>query len=226
MASDDESETLHISDGTTMRLTRLPSIDDATWGEMQRYLEGNPHTAKALQRLSSSPEAMRGWLQTQAIAEHYNSRLSQGDKLLEERIRGLEQDPELGPVLEEVKKHGLDMAMRLYHDEELMIKFSRKMGGIPEELRPTLQTIDETPMSLQEAAKNGDVKAVEAFLSKRKPLDGQDSKGITALGYAIGANKVAVAKLLLQNRANLHAVDAAGNGGLHYAAGYGRMELL
>merc|ERR1712025_700243 len=45
-------------------------------------------------------------------------------------------------------------------------------------------------------------------------------------GYAIGTNRIAVAKLLLDSRANPHAVDASGNSGLHYAAGYGRKELL
>ena len=54
----------------------------------------------------------------------------------------------------------------------------------------------------------------------------QDYKGITALGYAIGANRIAVVKLLLDSRANPYAVDSSGNSGLHYAAGYGRKELL
>ena len=62
---------------------------------------------------------------------------------------------------------------------------------------------------------------------KKKNWDySQDYKGITALGYAIGANRIAVVKLLLDSRANPYAVDSSGNSGLHYAAGYGRKELL
>jgi len=57
-------------------------------------------------------------------------------------------------------------------------------------------------------------------------LSCQDYKGITPLGYAIGANRIAVVKLLLDSRANPYAVDSSGNSGLHYAAGYGRKELL
>lgn len=193
---------------------------------MKRYVESNPETAKALQRFSNNPDAMRGWLQTQAIAEYYSSRLTRGDKVLEERVRGLEQDPELRPILEDVKKRGLGAAMSLYHEEELMLKFSRKMGGVPAELQPTLQEIDETSLTLHEAAKHGDIKAIEHFLAKNKPLDGKDHKGITALGYGIGANKTSVVRLLLERRADLHSVDSAGNSGLHYAAGYGRVELL
>merc|ERR1711920_1141111 len=75
-------------------------------------------------------------------------------------------------------------------------------------------------------AKNGDLKAVNEYLAKKQPLDAQDHKGITPLGYAIGANRIAVVKLLLDNRANPFAVDASGNSGLHYASGYGRKELV
>merc|ERR1719266_2439730 len=107
-----------------------------------------------------------------------------------------------------------------------MLKFSQKMGGLPSELKPKLKQIEETPMTLHEAAKLGDLKAVQEFHEKGRPLDVQDGKGITALGYAIGANRIAVVKLLLDNRANPFAVDSSGNSGLHYAAGYGRKELL
>merc|ERR1719223_1475356 len=107
-----------------------------------------------------------------------------------------------------------------------MIKFSQKMGGLPKDLGPVLQKIDETPLTIHEAAKNGDLKAVQDYLGRKKPLDAQDHKGITALGYAIGANRIAVVKLLLDSRANPFAVDASGNSGVHYAAGYGRKELV
>eukprot|EP00408_Alexandrium_pacificum_P021558 CAMPEP_0171199458 /NCGR_PEP_ID=MMETSP0790-20130122/23475_1 /TAXON_ID=2925 /ORGANISM="Alexandrium catenella, Strain OF101" /LENGTH=267 /DNA_ID=CAMNT_0011664807 /DNA_START=59 /DNA_END=862 /DNA_ORIENTATION=+ len=220
------SETLKISDGTTMEIARIPGVDDATWAEVKAYVEGNPDTAKAMQKFAKNPDAMRGWLQTQAIAEHYNTKLSSGDAVVQERIKALEKDPELAPILEDIKKNGLEAAMKIYQDEELMLKFSRRMGGMPEELQPTLKKLDETPLTLHEAAKNGDMQAVQEFLSKQKPLDAQDHRGVTPLGYAIGANRIAVVKLLLDSRANPYSVDATGNAGLHYAAGYGRKELL
>uniref|UniRef100_A0A7S1WL64 STI1/HOP DP domain-containing protein n=1 Tax=Alexandrium catenella TaxID=2925 RepID=A0A7S1WL64_ALECA len=209
-----------------MDITRVPDIDDATWAEVKAYVEGNPDTAKSLQKFAKDPEAMRGWLQTQAIAEHYNKKLSSNDTAVQDRIKALESDPELAPVLEDIKKNGLEAAMKHYQDEELMLKFSQKMGGLPEELKPVIQKMDETALTLHEAAKNGDLKAVQDFLAKSKPLDAQDHKGITPLGYAIGANRIAVVKLLLDSRANPYAVDASGNSGLHYASGYGRKELV
>jgi hypothetical protein len=193
---------------------------------VKAYLQGNPEMAKRLQGFSNNPDAMRGWLQTQAIAEHYQSKLEGGDAALQDNIKALEQDPELAPVLEDIKKNGLESAMKHYQDEELMLKFSKKMGGMPNELSGRMQRLDETSLSLHEAAKNGDLKGVQDFLEKKQPLDAQDHKGITPLGYAIGANRIAVVKLLLDSRANPFAVDSSGNSGLHYAAGYGRKELV
>ncbi|CAE7441667.1 AKR2B [Symbiodinium natans] len=220
------TETLKISDGTTMEITRLPDIDDATWAEVKQYVESNPETAKSLQNFAKNPEAMRGWLQTQAIAEHYNTKITSGDAPVQDRVKSLEQDPELTAMFEDIKKNGMEAAMKYYQDEELMLKISQKMGGLPADLQPVLRKIEETPLTLHEAAKNGDLKAVQDFLQKKKPLDSQDHKGITALGYAIGSNRIAVVKLLLDSRANPFAVDSNGNSGLHYAAGYGRKELL
>merc|ERR1719198_1998206 len=107
-----------------------------------------------------------------------------------------------------------------------MLKVSQKMGGVPSDVQNTLKKIDETPLNLHEAAKHGDLKSVNEYLAKKQPLDSQDHKGITPLGYAIGANRIAVVKLLLDTRANPFSVDSNGNSGLHYAAGYGRKELV
>merc|ERR1712061_861370 len=123
-------------------------------------------------------------------------------------------------------KNGLEAVMKYYQDEELMAKFSQKMGGLPQELQSVLKKIDDSSLTLHEAAKNGDLNAVQEFLGRNRQLDAQDHKGITPLGYAIGANRITVVKLLLDNRANPFAVDASGNSGLHYAAGYGRKELV
>jgi len=220
-----QTENLQLSDGTSMDLARVPGVDDGTWDEVKTYLTGNPDIAKSLQKFSKNPEAMRGWLQTQAIAEHYNTKLASGEAPVQEKLKSMERDPELSKIFEDIKKNGLEAAMKYYQDEELMMKISQKMGGLPQELNATIKKIEDTPLSIHEAAKMGDLKAIQEYLDKQKPLDAQDPKGITPLGYAIGANRIAVVKLLLDKRANPFAVDAAGNCGLHYAAGYGRKEL-
>jgi len=224
-ATEATADTVKLPDGTEISLAKVPGVDDSTWAEVKEYLQGNPDVAKNLQKFSKNPEAMRGWLQTQAIAEHYQKKLNAEDTAVQDRMKSMEGDPELAGVFEDIKKNGLEAMMKYYQDEELMLKISKKMGGMPDELKPTLKKIEETPLNIHEAAKNGDLKAVQEFLEKKQPLDAQDGKGITPLGYAVGANRIAVVKLLLDNRANPFAVDSSGNSGLHYAAGYGRKEL-
>ena len=126
------------------------------------------------------------------------------------------------PICADIKSNGLEAAWKHYQDEELMVRLGQKMCNGRED--PANAQRKHT--TLHEAAKAGDLKAVQDFLSKSLPLDAQDAEGITALGYAIGANRIGVAKLLLDRRANPFAVDSSGNSALHYAAGYGRLELL
>lgn len=220
-------DTLTLNDGSTMDLARLPDVDEKTWGEVRGYLERKPEVAKNLQNFAKNPEAMRGWLQTQAIATHYNMKLSSEDQhSLQAKFTALEQDPELAQVFEEIRKNGLHAALKYCNNEELMLTLSRKMGGLPGELRPQLQKINDTPLTLHEACKHGNLPAVQDYVGKRLPVDAPDLKGITPLGYAIGADHADVVKLLLESQANPHSVDASGNSGLHYAAGYGRGELV
>lgn len=218
-------DSVSLGNGETMQLARVPDVDDATWNEMKAFLEGNPDTARKLQSFSRNPEAVRGFMQTQAIASHYAKKIEGSDAAVEGKIKALESDPELKAMFEEVKAGGLEAAMKFWEDEEMMLRISQKMGGLPQEVAPALKKIDETPLSLHEAAKQGDLASVGEYLKRGQPIDAQDLSGITPLGYAIGMNRIAVVKSLLDGRANPHSVDATGNSGLHYASGYGRKEL-
>merc|ERR1711972_333759 len=103
----------------------------------------------------------------------------------------------------------------------------RAMGGIPEEVKPALEKIHKAPATVQEACKMGDVTSVRAFLEANgSDIEAKDAKGISCLGYAVGANRIAVVKLLMENKANPAEVDTSGGSGIHYAAAYGRKDLL
>eukprot|EP00933_Yihiella_yeosuensis_P019629 TRINITY_DN15862_c2_g1_i1.p1 TRINITY_DN15862_c2_g1~~TRINITY_DN15862_c2_g1_i1.p1 ORF type:complete len:164 (-),score=26.14 TRINITY_DN15862_c2_g1_i1:69-536(-) len=113
-----------------------------------------------------------------------------------------------------------------------MSKISDKMGGVPREVRQRLEEIRKTPITLQETCKNGDLKAIEAYLAetehcpRMRDLDAKDQRGVSCLGYAVGANRISIAKRLVEAGADPSTVDNAGNSSLHYASGYGRQEML
>merc|ERR1712232_172364 len=98
-------------------------------------------------------------------------------------------------------------------------------GGVPEEVMPMMEKLSTTPMTPQEAAKMGKVSAVEAYLSAGNDIESTDSKGVTMLGYAVGANRTDVVKVLLDKKASVASVDSSGGNALHYAAAYGRKDL-
>ena len=49
----------------------------------------------------------------QAIAEPYNTKLSNGDTPVQDRVKSLESDAELGPIFEDIKKNGLEVDWRI-----------------------------------------------------------------------------------------------------------------
>merc|ERR1719473_1909315 len=84
-----------------------------------------------------------------------------------------------------------------------------------------LTAIQESSVSLHDAAKRGDLQRLQEYLQ-----DGKDVKGVTALGYAVGHDQLSVVKVLIDAKANLNDVDSAGNSAVHFAAGYGRLKVL
>merc|ERR1712137_157800 len=111
---------------------------------------------------------------------------------------------------------------KVWQNEDLMLKFTAKLGGVPDELRQQLKQLAERPMTLHEAARKGDLDTCKDYITKQNQagvsIDDPNPNGITALGFAIGADKPEIVKLLIGCKANPHAVDAKGNSGARYAA--------
>lgn len=221
-----EKEALNLSDGTALKIARTPGMGDKEWQDTKKYLEANPEEARRMEQFSRDAKAVRAWMQTQAITEHYNTRLSNGDEVVTGKFNALEKNPDLAHIFEDIKRGGNPAAMQHYHNEPLMLKISRAMGGVPDEVKTVLQDIQNKPITLQEACFKGDLKTLEDSLTAAGAnIDEKDAKGISCLGYAIGANRTHVVKKLLENKANAAEVDNSGGNALHYAAAYGRKEL-
>lgn len=227
-----EKELLNLSDGTSITIRRTPGMGDKEWSDTKRFLEANPEEARRMETFSRDAKQVRGWMQSQAITDFYNTKLQQGDQTIMGKLAALDQSPEFGPIVNEIKKGGKDTAKQHLDNEALMLKISRALGGIPEDVKPILDDIQNKSITLQEACLKGDLKAVEDYLNgtaddpAKRDIDGKDAKGVSCLGYAIGANRPAVVQALLSAKANPREIDTNGCTALHYSAAYGRKELL
>jgi len=221
-------ETLNLSDGTTLQLAKTPGVSDNEWDETKKYLESNPEEARRWESYAKDAGAMRAHLQTNCIQDYYQNKIGYGDEQVCMRMKSLERNPDFAHIFDDIKRGGSQSAMQHYYNEPLMMKLSRAVGGVPEEARDFLEKVQKSPITFQEACKWGNLKAAQDYLAANgdSSVDEKDSKGITALGYAIGANRGAVVKLLIEKGADPFSVDDSGNSGLHYAAAYGRKEML
>merc|ERR1712217_755313 len=206
---------------------RTPGIDDGTWEETKRWMEDTPEEARRMESFYKDAKAKREMMQTNALYDYYSAKLSGGDEQVSGKLLGLERSPDFAHIFEDIKRSGAQAAMANYNNEPLMLKISRAMGGIPEKVKPALEKIHKTPATVQEACKMGDVASVRAFLEvNSSDIEAKDAKGISCLGYAVGANRIAVVKLLMEKKANPKEVDTSGGSAVHYAAAYGRKDLL
>merc|ERR1712118_269542 len=89
-----------------------------------------------------------------------------------------------------------------------------------------LTQIENTSVSVHDAAKRGDLQRLQEFLTDGKDVNAKDFKGVTPLGYAVGHDQLSAVKVLIDAKANLNDVDSVGNSAVHFAAGYGRVKVL
>lgn len=227
-----EKDVLHLSDGTTLALRRTPGMGDKEWDDTKMHLEANPEEARRMEKFARDAKEVRAWMQTQALTEYYNTKLNHGDQNVIGKLAALEQLPELNQVFNEVRQGGAQAAMKYYRNEPLLLKVSRAMGGIPDEVKIVLEDIQSKSITLQEACMKGDLAALQTYLRatesqlQKRDIDGKDAKGISCLGYAIGANRTEIVRTLLEANANPWEIDTFGGTAVHYAAAYGRKELL
>merc|ERR1712032_1228367 len=155
--------------------------------------------ARRMEAFSKDAKQVRDWMQTEAIQDSYGSKLSYGDEMMTGKLMSLDKNPDFAHIFDDIKRGGVQAAMQHYHNEPLMLKLSRAMGGIPEEVKDRLTELHKNPVTIQGACKMGNMKAVEDFLASPGDfdIDDKDAKGVSCLGYAIGANRTEVVKLLM-----------------------------
>ena len=87
-------------------------------------------------------------------------------------------------------------------------------------LDPPCPSLQGSPCTLHDAAKVGDCEALQRLLEEPGcDVNGKDARGITALGVAVGFNRIPCVKALLAAGADVTLTDNRGSTVLHYAAG-------
>ena len=228
---------LKLSDGSTVELTRNEGVPDAIWNDVVKFVKENepavkknpqivkllsehPEQVPMLMKFTNDADSIKNFLESQVLAAN----VSQEDQ--QEKMRQLEQDPELKPMFEDIKQNGPDVLMKYLQDEAIMRKVSQKLGGISPEMTKALMQIRDSSVSLHDAARRGDLQRLQEFAKDGKDINGKDFKGVTPLGYAVGHDQLSCVKVLIDMKANLNEVDSAGNSAVHFAAGYGRVKVL
>jgi len=231
------TQKITLRDGSVVEMTRNEGVPDAIWNDTVKFVKENEKAVKSnpqivkllsehpeqvplLMKFTNDADSIKNFLQSQVLAAN----VSQDNQ--QEKMQQLQQDPELKPMFEDIKTNGPDVIMKYLQDEALMRKISQKLGGINPEMMKQLMAIQETSVSLHDAAKKGDLQKVQEFMQDGKDVNAKDFKGVTALGYAVGHDQLSVVKVLIDAKANINDIDSAGNSAVHFAAGYGRVKVL
>lgn len=188
--------------------------------------------AAAYQEAMKSPEVQQ---EMQAMSAFLSN------PALKEKLAGMKDDPEFADFFAALQKEGPAAMARFWNDEAFLAKIGKRLAGAvpppPGAARPpppspgAAQQPPEEVTNLWEAARWGDLEAVEDFLAVGKDVNQGDKEGRRPLHFAVAFGRgevgVQVVEALLSAKGlDLNATDVKKNTALHYAAGYGRGEYV
>ena len=216
-----------------------PGMDPKKFAEMQKaYAEAmkDPETAKKVREQMAQMQGMMQNPMVQQQMQAMNNMVANPD--MQRRIASLKDDPAFADFFDDLKKNGPGAMMKWANDREFLARLNDALGGedairaaaggaAPPEAAaaPAVAAAPEVE-TLHDAARYGDVEAVEDFIAIGKDINARDSSSRTPIHYAIAFGKgdagEEIFSMLLEAGADLTAVDEKKNTPLHYACGYGK----
>ncbi|EFJ49193.1 hypothetical protein VOLCADRAFT_120788 [Volvox carteri f. nagariensis] len=196
--------------------------------EMMAKAMQDPNFQKQMQQMQEMmkrPEVQKQMAEMQAAAQNQQ---------LQQRMQVLKNDPEFAEVFADIQKNGMQALMKYYNDPAFLSKLGSKIGDVGQSAdaaSPVAPAAVPPPApapeinNIRDAARWGDEEAVEDFIAIGKDINEPDTQGRTALHYAVAYDHAVIAKMLLDEGANVEARDSMNNTPLHYACGYGRAPL-
>lgn len=229
-------------------MPNMPGMDPEKMKEMQAaYQEAmkNPETAKKLQEQMKQMQGMMSNPMVQQQMEAMQNMVQNED--MQRKIAGLKDDPEFKDFFDDLRANGPGAMMKYSTDQAFLKKLNDKLGGeeairaaaggaIPAEAvppggaapPPAAPAPPSEVETLHDAARYGDIEAVEDFLAIGKDVNARDSSQRTPIHYAIAFGKGSAGEeifdlLIEADSIDLSARDEKQNTPLHYACGYGKI---
>ncbi|CAL6355788.1 predicted protein [Bathycoccus prasinos] len=229
-------------------MPNMPGMDPEKMKEMQAaYQEAmkNPETAKKLQEQMKQMQGMMSNPMVQQQMQAMQNMVQNED--MQRKIAGLKDDPEFKDFFDDLRANGPGAMMKYSTDQAFLKKLNDKLGGeeairaaaggaIPAEAvppggaapPPAAPAPPPEVETLHDAARYGDIEAVEDFLAIGKDVNARDSSQRTPIHYAIAFGKGSAGEeifdlLIEADSIDLSARDEKQNTPLHYACGYGKI---
>lgn len=227
-----QAQCITLEDGTQVPIKIPPGMPPQQAQQLVEFLRSNPEAAKAALAQAQSIMGSSGLpsLLTNMNQKNYATQQNA------ETYSVLKDDPELKHVFEDIEKTGPSALQKYWDDTDLMTKIAAKLreaklsgpSAATEEppQAPATPDREQGAPTLHDLAKKGDLQGARDLIDQGGVnIDGMNERGVTALGVAVGFNKIDMVRLLLDAAADVMARDSKGSTALHYAAGYGRKEV-
>ncbi|KAG2493477.1 hypothetical protein HYH03_008293 [Edaphochlamys debaryana] len=206
------------------------AMDPKQMAQMQEMMK-NPSVMKKMQEMMQNPEVQKQMQEMQMAMQN---------EQLKQRMQQLKDDPEFAEIFAEIQKGGMPALMKYYQDPKFLSKLGEKLGDVVPKgpgaaaaaaaAPPPGAAPEDMPApeinNIRDAAKYGDEEAVEDFIAIGKNINEGDQQGRTALHYSVAYDHHIIAKMLIDEGADLTVRDSMNNTPLHYAAGYGRPGMV
>eukprot|EP01023_Acetabularia_acetabulum_P027823 TRINITY_DN26344_c0_g1_i1.p2 TRINITY_DN26344_c0_g1~~TRINITY_DN26344_c0_g1_i1.p2 ORF type:complete len:290 (-),score=69.25 TRINITY_DN26344_c0_g1_i1:425-1294(-) len=194
--------------------------------KMQEEMMKDPAMAAKIQQMEEAMKSPEMQAQQQQMMSAMNS------EEMQKKIANLQSDPEFADLFKELEASGPQAIFKYWNDPKMLAKLGEKMGDIAPALAQ--QTAPQIPSqrppveinTLLDAAKYGDIEAIEDFIAIGKDVNMRDGEGRTPLHYTVAYNHAEAAELMLYGGADINLVDNRNNTPLHYACGYARNEII
>ncbi|GLI68063.1 hypothetical protein VaNZ11_012391 [Volvox africanus] len=193
-----EAQTVTLEDGTEVPIKIPPGMPAAQAQALVAYLKSNPSAAKA------AYEQAQTIMHNPSLANAFTNMLAPQAPAMMERLNALKDDPELKDMFEDMKTNGAVAFQKYWDDTDLMLKISQKLRALD---------VNKEPAQAAPAAEGS------AATSEAKKL-------ITNLHDAAKYGDVEAATRLIDEGADVNALNDRGISALGVAVGFNRLEVV